>query len=143
MVKSKRMHRIALLSETAERVAAQALSVSRSEMERCHQQLSELKGYRQEYSQALTSGTGAQLNGYQANELRLFISRVDATIDALENKFAQSKQRQDRDRETWAGHLRRTKALHHVAGRESNNETRRAEAVSQQELDDRAAAKTD
>lgn len=134
MKRSQRLARISRLSQTAEQIAAQALAAAQREVAALEGQLRALHGYREEYLKRLAGG--ANLPGYEAQKLRVFLGKLEAAISGQEQKLAASRRRCERERQKVLAHKRRVNVLQDAAGRALGLETRRAEARLQHEIDD-------
>lgn len=134
MKKSQRITRIAQLSGTEQRIAAQAFAAVQREVSAQAGQLRSLQDYRDEYLKRL--GDGAALSGYEAQKLRVFVRRIDQALAALEQKLRLTERRCERERQRMLGHQRRVNALEDVAARALEREAQVAEAALQREIDD-------
>lgn len=140
MQRSKRLTRIAQLSQTAERIAAQGFVRSKTDLERCQGQLQELHIYRAEYQAAMMNSTTAPLDGYELQKLRQFIVRVDEAIAAVEAKLRHTKVSHEHRRQDWMERRHQANALSEIVDKARGVESRAAEIRQQHELDERHAA---
>ena len=137
MDRSKRLERLADLSSTAERIAAQALAKTNGDLIQYQSQLAELKSYRVEYQRSLVGGEGVLINAHEAQKLRAFLQRIDAAIAQVEQMMALALRRGDREREAWMEKRLRTDVLAGIADRARHHEAEAAEQRLQREIDDR------
>ncbi len=142
MTRSQRLQRIAALSHKAEQTAARTLATSRRQLDQYHQQLNDLRGYREEYRTRLRSGSSTPMNGFEAQKLSAFIAQVDRVIDGLQTKIAQVTNAHNHDRDTWAQQRNKVNALDGIAGRVRTQEQNAEEARDQREIDDRVPMKS-
>lgn len=136
MKRSKRLTRIAQISDTAKQAAAQSLARATDEFERHAAQLRELTAYREEYLEQLQSNA-APLAAYQVQKLRIFIQRIDEAVQIVQQKLQSAERRCERERSTWLERHRRANAMHDVAARAGAVEAKLTESLLQRELDDR------
>ncbi|MBI4696180.1 MAG: flagellar export protein FliJ [Gammaproteobacteria bacterium] len=136
MDRSKRLERLVDLSNTAERVAAQALARTNGDLQQYQTQLQELQAYRNEYQSALTGGDGVVITAYDAQKLRVFLQRIDAAIAQIEQMLANAERRCELEREAWMKKRLRADALEGVADRARHHEAGVAEQRLQREIDD-------
>lgn len=137
MDRSKRLERLADLSSTAERIAAQALAKTNGDLIQYQSQLAELKSYRVEYQRSLVGGEGVLINAHEAQKLHAFLQRIDAAIAQVEQMMALALRRGDREREAWMEKRLRTDVLAGIADRARHHEAEAAEQRLQREIDDR------
>ena len=137
MDRSKRLERLVDLSNTAERIAAQALARTNGDLKQYQVQLNELKTYRAEYQRALIGGDGVLINAYDAQTLRVFLQRIDGAIAQIENMMTAAERRSEVERQTWMERRLRADALEGVADRVRHHEQDVAEQKLQREIDDR------
>jgi len=135
--KSKRLQRIADLSETAEQLAAQALARASEEVERIERQLQDLESYRDEYLRPLREPGGGGLGAYQAQKLRLFVGKIEEALALIRKKRALAEKQRDHERQQWMEHKRRALMTNKVAERARVEEEAMAERALQREIDDR------
>lgn len=136
MTRAKRMARITRLAQTAEQIAAVELGKARGELARQRAQLAELRSYRADYARRLETG-GITLGGYEAQQLRVFVQRVDEAVATLEARVEQAERRCDRERENWVRQRRKSDAYEDVTARAQRVEAGAAERGLQREIDDR------
>ena len=136
MTRSERMARVTRLAQTAEQVAAQAFGRARSELERQIGQLRELQAYQIEYVTRLKNG-GATLGGYEAQQLRMFVQRIEDAVSALAQRIRQTEHTCERERARWLAQRRKSGAYDDVTQRARREELGVAEKRLQREIDDR------
>jgi flagellar export protein FliJ len=138
MRSSQRYERIARLARTAENVAAQAYRRAQLETGRCAAQIADLERYRQEYLAGFAGSTAS--NGYDAQKLRVFVTRIEDAIAQLQSRLAHAERREAQERTVWLERRRRTSTLDDVALRAREGEFVELEKRLQREIDDRPRA---
>ncbi|MGD9601968.1 MAG: flagellar FliJ family protein, partial [Gammaproteobacteria bacterium] len=108
MKKSQRIHRIAGLASTEQRIAAQALAAAQRELNAQQGQLANLRHYHADYLRRL--GDGNALSGYEAQKLRVFAQRIEQVVAGLARRVDASERRVERERLRMLGHQRRANA---------------------------------
>ena len=136
MKKSGRVQRLADLSGTVEKLAAQTLAQAQAELARLRQQASDLERYRNEYLHPLKEGARPVV-GYEVQKLRLFVARIDQALAQLQGRIRQAEGAVVKAESVWQEQRRRTQTMNDVAVRARAVEERRAEKVLQREIDDR------
>ena len=137
MKKSQRLQRIANLSSTAETIAAQALSRVTDEVRRYEAQIGELERYRDEYLRQFERDHPERLDGYRAQKLRAFVTRIEEALHQLLERHAQAERRREQEQALWLERRRRATTLNEVASRARGTEDLAYEQALQREIDDR------
>ncbi len=140
MTKSQRLRRIAKLSDTEERVAAQNLAEAHEVLQRGQQQLREMTAYRREY-QAQLNELNAVMDGAEARRLTEFLQRIDQVIAELESKLSGAEEHYGQCRIEWLQRRKRGRALGEIITRTATQEAQRHAQVEQVELDDQHGRK--
>lgn len=141
MTRSQRMHRIASMSRSAERVAGQALATSKQQLEMHRKQLADLISYREDYRAMLKSGSAHPMSGAEAQKLRAFINQVDTVIGGLQSKIEHTERRYNGDLEQWTQQFLRSNTLEGIANEALKKEREVEEEIAQREIDDRRPVK--
>ena len=136
MKKSGRVQRLADLSGTVEKLAAQAVAQAQAELARLQQQAMDLERYRDEYLRPLKEGAGP-VGGYEVQKLRVFVGKIDQALGQLQGKVGQAQAAVMQAEEVWNEQRRRTQAMNNVADRARTAEEAQAEKALQREIDDR------
>ena len=136
MKKSGRVQRLADLSGTVEKLAAQAVSQAQAELTRLQQQALDLERYRDEYLRPLKEGS-RPVGGYEVQKLRVFVGKIDQALKQLRGKVGQAQAAVAQAEEVWNEQRRRTQTMNNVAERARSVEEAQAEKALQREIDDR------
>ena len=137
MKKSSRLQRIVRLSTTTERLAAQALAQAQQEHAELAAQTRDLRAYQAEYLKRLQHDATLALNGYEAQQLLLFVRRIEAAIADLGRKLEAAARRCTVARERWVAQHRKVSIISEVAARARATEEVSAAARLQHEIEDR------
>ncbi len=140
MTRSERMARVTRLSQTAEQITAQAFRRARQELERQTAQRCELRAYQAEYLQRLQNAA-ATVGGYEAQQLRIFVQRIEAAVATLTERICQAERKCESERERWLAQRRKTGAYDEVTQRARREEAGVAERKLQREIDDRGPSR--
>ena len=136
MKKSGRVQRLADLSGTVEKLAAQVVARAQEEVARLQQQAADLERYRDEYLQPL-QGSTVSLGSYEVQQRRLFVGKIDQAIAQLVTRQRQAEGTLAKAQAEWQEQQRRTQTMNDVADRARAVEANHAEKVLQREIDDR------
>jgi flagellar export protein FliJ len=136
MTRSGRIRRIAAISRSAERVAAQTLSTSQSQLDKYYEQFNELLAYREEYRASLRSGSASPMSGSEVQKLRAFVAQIDKVIDGLQAKIRQASGRHEVEREAWLQQLvdRMRSMVWRVVRSKKNNTPRKNERSAKSKI---------
>ena len=137
MKKSSRLQRIVRLSTTTERLVAQALAQAQHEHAQLEAQTRDLRAYQAEYLKRLQHDAKLSLNSYEAQQLLLFVRRIEAAIADLGRKLEAAARRCTVARERWVAQHRKVSIISEVAARARATEEVSAAARLQHEIEDR------
>jgi len=139
MVKSKRIEPIVNMAHDSEREAAKALGDALQLLDKSVQQLDQLKGYREEYHQRLTSSGEAGMNAQTMNEFRSFIAKLTQAIQQQEAVVEQAQRHLEAKKQYWFARRGHSKALDTVLDRYLQREQRQERKREQRELDEHSS----
>lgn len=116
--------------------AFRQIQTTTGELHRAKQQLSELYGYRTDYTQRLqsTSQTGLSSSNYQ--NFRRFIATLDQAIMQQNGVVAQIETRLERERNQWRAHKRRLNSYEALRARNLCQQRARENRMEQRASDE-------
>ncbi len=138
MDNSKRFKPVVDLAHESERQAARALGIALKKLHESKEQLDQLNGYRQEYTQRLQQAGSHGMNGQQLNEYHVFMAKIDAAITSQKTTIEKMQTLLEEKKKFWFSKRGRSKALDSVLDNYLKKEQVKIEKRDQRELDDRA-----
>ncbi len=138
MDRAQRLEPVTRVAEARERDAARALGEYRKVLDALEARLAELKSYRDEYVQRLSTAAAGGMDAVKLVEYRGFIARLNEAIDYQEAKVTDARTEFERRRRRWNATRTRVAALDKVVERYREEERRDVERREQSEADGRA-----
>lgn len=127
------MQKLQSLARDAEQREAQALARCQQNLDSGLTQLKDLRRYREEYRESMSSRCGHSALRWQ--EYQRFIERLDKAIHAQEASAIEAEVARDRQRRAWLEKRQRLDSLTQLVERRSDEERREDDRREQQRLD--------
>lgn len=132
-----RMERLTRLAAADERRARQAVGAVVQEGERARARQRELERYRREYAASSPDGNASSALLWQ--DRQVFLSRLDAAIEAQRQLIREHEIKLDVERQRWLAKRQRLQSLEKAVGRVRDVERYAAERREQKTADEIAA----
>ncbi len=138
MKRSVRMQKLQTLARDAEQREAQALARCQQALDSSLTQLQDLRRYRDEYRDSMSSRCGHSVLRWQ--EYHRFLERLDKAIHAQERSAIEAEVSRDKQRREWTAKRQRMESLSRLVDRHGDEERRQDDRREQQRLDAMASA---
>ncbi|MGA7800077.1 MAG: flagellar export protein FliJ [Gammaproteobacteria bacterium] len=138
MTRSKRMQPVVRVAEDRERQAARALGDAQRALAENEAKLTELIGYREQYSRDFSAAGGAGLDARRVHEYRVFLDRLGVAVSQQSAAVEKLRGDCERSRQRWLETRTRAQALDKVTERYQSVERKAEERREQHDMDERA-----
>jgi len=126
-----------VMDDTEKRLAEHSASAERL-LRGCEQKLSELTGYRDDYTQGFARRAAVGMGARELVDYQAFMTRLNEAIEQQEKITRQARQERDLQHRRWQEAARRVKALDHVIDSWQLAERQASDRREQRETDERA-----
>ena len=137
MSRSKRMEPVQRLTRDREETAVRELGASRKELAAQEERLRELRGYREQYTNAFQSTGSTGLGARSLQDYRTFLGRLNEAIRQQETLVRQCLERQQQSHRAWLDSRSRSQAIGKVMAGYRDEEQRQRDRQEQKDTDDR------
>ncbi len=137
MSSSNKLQPIAKIRKQQERHAGRIHGETIREAESQQQQLSELIGYRDHYSNLFKVASESGLSAIQMQEYRLFITRLDEAISQQKCQVSNGNDKCELSQKEWMSKRSKSKMIDKVVESRQHTEQQAMEKRLQKELEDR------
>ena len=135
-MKEKKLERVAAVAGLDERKEAGVLAQCQAQCRDAQEQLEQLRQYRVEYEENLTSNGRRGLDSRLLQDYRAFLSRLNEGIAQQELQVQEALKRLEEARNQWLAKSRRKSALDQLVETRQKQHTRKREKAEQQRLDE-------
>ena len=136
----KRSKRMQKLVDIESQIARPLLSAFKAEQVRLQQEkqaLSDLLGYRDEYSSRFKSTGGAGISSFQMQDFHCFLQKLDDAIFGQRQALIMTQQRLEAAQKAWQQAQQRVDALQKVTEQSASEEQRLARKQLQRKVEER------
>lgn len=136
MKRENRLNRIAKIKLDMEQEAGRHLANAQNNHRQQEDQLAQLKGYKQDYSQKLIRTDGKSLSGEQLRDYKQFMAKLDAAIEEQNLSIQQSQSQVDHQHSEWLSRHRQTQSISKAAENERSRENKHQDKLEQANNDE-------
>ena len=137
-MRSKRMQPVAQHADQKEQEAVRLFVDAQRAVEAAEQQLQQLFGYQQEYSQKLTDTDSASMSPHLLRDYQSFIAKLRLSIEQIHIDIENKKQFCEIQKQAWLKCRSRSHALNSVVEKYKLEEFKQQEKYEQKEQDEHA-----
>jgi len=138
MKRADRLEPVQRIVDDTEKRMAEHLASAERLVKTCEQKLSELNGYRDDYTQGFEQRAGNGMGARDLLDYQAFISRLNDAINQQAQIVENARQECELHRLRWQDAAKRAKALGHVIHTWQQEERRSEDRREQRETDERA-----
>jgi len=138
MRRSDRLEPVQKVVDDTERRLAEHFAASEKLLNGCEQKLSELTGYRDDYTKGFAQRAGKGMGARELVDYQAFMSRLNEAIMQQSEVVDRARADRDAQRKRWQEAAQRSKALGHVIENWEQQEQREVARREQIESDERA-----
>jgi len=133
------MQPVARHADQKEQDAVRLFVEAQRALEAAEQQLQQMSGYRDEYSQKLLTTESNNLSAQRLREHQSFVVRIGQTIEQLHIDIENKKQQCEMQKQAWLKCRGRSHALNSVVEKYRLEEFKQQERLEQKEQDEHAS----
>lgn len=135
--RSDKLKRVRSLAESEEKQQCRAMGDAQRRLDEHEDRLSELRQYREEYTQRQPQETrGGGISSVHYADYQNFLQRLDDAVHAQSLEVRTTQQNRDAHRERWIAKVQRKETLQRAVERSELDETQKMKRLEQKQQDE-------